>query len=79
MQAAGTLVATRSLKRSALWRIDFKEKGSFRQNFFAVSPLGKFSPKNKGCTRVLEVNLTNFWIYHFQSLKIPCTLRISFF
>ncbi len=58
-------MATRSLKRSALWRIDFKKKGDFRQKIWAVSPFGNFSPKKKGCTRVLEVNLTNFWTLSF--------------
>jgi hypothetical protein len=38
-------VVTRSLKRGAVWRIDFKKKEDFRQKIWAVSPFGDFSPK----------------------------------
>ncbi len=40
-------MANHSLKRGALWRIDFKEKDDFRQKIWAVSPFGDFSPKKK--------------------------------
>jgi hypothetical protein len=36
---------TPSLKRGAVWRIDFKKKGDFRQKIWAVSPFGDFLPK----------------------------------
>jgi hypothetical protein len=38
-------VVTSSLKRGAIWRIDFKKKEDFRQKIWAVSPFGDFSPK----------------------------------
>jgi len=40
-------VANHSLKRGAVWRIDFKEKEDFRQKIWAVSPFGDFWPKKK--------------------------------
>jgi hypothetical protein len=40
-------VATHSLKGGAVWRIDFKKKGDFRQKNWAVSPFGDFSPPKK--------------------------------
>jgi len=40
-------VATRSFKRGAFWRIDFKKKGHFPQKIWAVSPFGDFSPKKQ--------------------------------
>jgi hypothetical protein len=49
-------VATRSLKRDAFWRIDFKKKGDFRQKIWAVSAFEDFSPKKQmaGSTCVPE-------------------------
>ncbi len=49
-------MATRSLKRGAFWRIDFKKKGDFRQKIWAVSHFGDFSPKKQmaGSTCVPE-------------------------
>ncbi len=49
-------MATRSLKRDAFWRIEFKKKGDFPQKIWAASPFGDFSPKKQmaGSTCVQE-------------------------
>jgi hypothetical protein len=42
-------VATRPLKRDAVWRIDFKKKGDFRQKIWQSRLLALFrQPKKKG-------------------------------
>jgi len=40
-------VATRSLKRGAVWRIDFKKKGDFRQKIWQSRLLALFRQKKK--------------------------------
>ncbi len=50
-------MTTRSFKRGAIWQIDFKEKGDFRQKICAVSPFVKFSPKNWLAGTILELSV----------------------
>ncbi len=40
-------MTTRSFKRGAVWRIDIKKKGDFRQKVWAVLAFGDFLPKKK--------------------------------
>jgi hypothetical protein len=41
-------VATRSFKRDAVWRIDFKKKGDFRQKIWQSRLLAFFRQKKRG-------------------------------
>jgi hypothetical protein len=40
-------VATRSLKRGVIWRIDFKKKGDFLAKIWGMLSFGDFSPTQK--------------------------------
>jgi hypothetical protein len=50
-------VTTHSFKRGAIWQIDFKEKGDFRQKICAVSPFVNFSPTNWLAGTILELSV----------------------
>ncbi len=50
-------MTTLSLNRGAIWQIDFKERGDFRQKIWAVSPFVKFSPKKWLAGTTLELSL----------------------
>jgi hypothetical protein len=48
-------VTTRSLKRGAVWRIDIKKKGDFRQKVWAALAFGDFSPNKKRLDGIFSV------------------------
>ncbi len=68
MQAAGTLVATRSLKMGTIWQNYFKKKGDFNQKFFAVSPFGEFLPKKREKTARNKLAHFQVLVNHLQTL-----------
>jgi len=71
-------VVTRSLKRGAIWRIDFKKKEDFRQKIWAVSPFGDFSPKKNAVQSNHQPHIVTVTLPNHQINFILQTAQIFF-